>query len=190
MAYAASRYGPPSYNPLVDSISDLQAVRCGLFQGSEVCSPANLEANLSVALSGLLLILGTVMIRGALPRSPSLPSAIGLFVAAGIGSVLNAFTPEDVTFVGDVLTALVIFLGANFGLVQIGKALSSGPGRGRLGAFSKALGALGLAALILDGVGASGLLGTGTLEWLVVAPILVWEAVMGASLLLTGLGNA
>jgi hypothetical protein len=182
MAYAASRYGPPSYNPFLDSISDLQAVKCGLFQGSQVCSPANFEANLSVALAGLLLILGTVMIRGTLPRSPSLPSAIGLFVVAGVGSLLNAFTPEDVTFVGDVVTALIIFLGANFGLIQIGKAFSSGS----LGTFSKALGALGLAALTLDGVGASGILGMGTLEWLVVAPVLVWEAVMGASILLTG----
>jgi hypothetical protein len=161
-------------------------VRCGLFQGSQVCSPANLEANLSVALAGLLLIFGTVMIRDTLPKSPSLPSAIALLVAAGVGSFLNAFTPEDVTFVGDVVTALVIFLGANFGLVQIGKAF----GPGRFGTFSKALGALGLAALILDGVGASAFLGMGTLEWLVVSPVLVWEAVMGASLLSTGSGKA
>ena len=179
----ASRYGPPSYSPLVDTISDLQAVNCGIFQGIEVCSPLHVIANSSVAVLGLSLVLGSLLIRPAFPASGRRSAAIGLLVAAGMATLANAFTPEDVTLMGDVITALVAFLGANFGLIQIGRVMSEDSVWGYFRFFTTALGIVGLAGLILDGAGLAGPLGTGGNEWLIVAPILVWAFVVGILLL-------
>ena len=70
MLVTASRYGPPAYEPATDTISDLQAVSCGTFQGAQVCSPLHALANLSVAVLGLLIIVGSLSLRPAFPRRP------------------------------------------------------------------------------------------------------------------------
>ena len=99
IAVTAWRYGPPGYNFRVDTISDLQAVKCGTFQGAQVCSPLHALANLSVAVLGLLIIVGSLMLRLALPGGSRRDVAVGLLVLAGLGAFANAFTPEDVTLV-------------------------------------------------------------------------------------------
>lgn len=179
MTITALYYGPPAYSPFSDSISDLQAVHCGLFQGNEVCSPLHLLANFSVAVLGLFVIVGSVLIRTRFPPGRRRTVAVGLLIAAGIGSVANAFTPEDVVYAGDIVTALVAFLGANFGLIQIGRLMSSDKRWGNFQVFTEALGVVGLMALIFDGLGITGPLGTGGIEWLIVAPILLWALVFG-----------
>ena len=183
VALAASRYGPPAYSPVTTTISDLQAVGCGAFQGANVCSPLNILANLSVAALGLLIAGGSLLTRSAFPGTGRRDVAVGLLVVAGMATFANAFTPEDVTFTGDLVTALIAFLGANFGLIQMGRAMAGDPGWGRYSAFTEALGTVGAAAIILDGFGAAALLGDGGIEWLIIAPILVWTLATGARLI-------
>lgn len=183
VAVTASRYGPASYNPLRDTVSDLQAVNCGIFQGNEVCSPLHLVANSSVAVLGLLFITGSVLIRTAFPAGSKRKVAVGLLVVAGLATFANAFTPEDVTLLGDLVTALVAFLCANFGLVEMGRVMSGNPRWGRLRPFTEVLGVLGLAGLIVDGASPSWPLGAGGDEWLTIAPVLVWALVVGVRLL-------
>jgi len=166
------------------TISDLQAVDCGTFQGAQVCSPLHALANLSVAALGTLVVAGSLLLRPAFPGGRRRDAAVGLLVVAGLASVVNAFTPEDVTWIGDLVTALVAFLGANFGLVQIGRAMPAGVQWGRLRFFSQSLGMLGVAALILDGFGLGTVIGTGTVEWLIVAPILIWTPATGTYMIL------
>ena len=132
---------------------------------------------------GLLIAAGSLLIRTALPPSRRRDTAVGLLVVAGLASFANAFTPEDVTYVGDLVTALVAFLGANFGLIQIGRVMSADPQWGRYSGFTKALGIEGVAAIILDGFGVAALVGDGGAEWLIIAPILVWAPVIGIRLL-------
>src|ERR1700722_4841686 len=128
MTVAVLYYGPPPYSLQQNSISDLQAVSCGLVQGNQVCSPLHTVANSSVAILGLLLVAGTVLIRTGFPAGRRWSVALGLLVLAGAGAIANAFTPEDVSLTADKLTALVAFLGANFGLIQIGRRMSKGSG--------------------------------------------------------------
>ena len=184
LAIAGSRYGPPTYNPVTVTISDLQAVDCGTFQGAQVCSPLHALANLSVAALGALVVAGSLLLRPAFPGGRRRDAAVGLLVVAGLASVVNAFTPEDVTWIGDLVTALVAFLGANFGLVQIGRAMPTGVRWGGLRFFSQCLGILGVGALTLDGFGLGTVIGTGTVEWLIVAPILIWTPTTGIYLIL------
>ncbi len=179
----ALHFGPPSYDPLRITISDLQAVNCGIFQGNEVCSPLHLLANTSVAVLGLSLILGSLLIRTALPADRGRTSAIGLLVVAGLATFVNAFTPEDVTIIGDTATALVAFLCANFGLIQVGRLMSRDPKWRNFHIFTEISGIIGLTGLILDGADLAGPLGGGGNEWLIVGPILVWALAVGVRLL-------
>jgi len=74
-------------------------------------------------------------------------------------------------------------LGANFGLIQMGKAMSTDAGWGRFWLFTEGLGVVGIAAIIIDGFGGATLLGNGGIEWLIVAPIIIWAPTMGLRLI-------
>ena len=184
LAVAATRYGPPAYSPLTVTISDLQAAGCGAFQGAHVCSPLNGLANLSVAILGILVAGGSALLYPSFPEGSRRNRGVVLLFAAGVAAFANAFTPEDVTYAGDLITALVAFLAANFGLVQVGRGMSSDPRWRRFSRFTGALGAVGVAALILSGAGAGWVRGGGGFEWLIVAPVLLWTPAFGARLAL------
>ena len=180
----ASRYGPPAYNPLTTTISDLQAVNCGIFQGVYICSPLHDLANISVAMLGLLIIAGSLLFRSRLRASCRRNVALSLFLIAGLATFANAFTPEDITWTGDLITAIIAFLGANFGLIQIGRTLATDPRWRGYAIFSNVLGTVGIGAFVLDGFGLGTVIGEGTIEWLIIAPILVWAPVIGLRLIL------
>lgn len=176
---AGFRYGPPAYSPVKVTISDLQAVSCGTFQGTQVCSPLHALANFSVAILGMLIVAGSLALRSTMTDGRRKDVAVGLLVIAGVAAFANAFTPEDVTYTGDLITAIIAFLGGNFGLIQIGRAMSGKPGWRSYSLFSQALGTVGMAALILDGFSLGTLLGMGAIEWLIIAPILIWAPATG-----------
>lgn len=184
MFITALYYGPASYNPLSDTISDLQAVKCGLFQGNPVCSPLHLLANSSVVALGLMIVAGTFLIRPIFPLTLKRTIALSLLIAGGLGAVANGFAPEDVSFAGDVFTALIAFLGANFGLVQIGGLMSNIPSLSGLRIPTRILGSMGLGALIADGVNIVPQY-PGLVEKTIVAPVLVWSFVVGIRILTT-----
>jgi Protein of unknown function (DUF998) len=183
IAVTASRYGPPAYNPLTVTISDLQAVNCGTFQGAQVCSPLHDLANVAVGVLGLLIVIGSLLLRSVLPGGRRKDAAVVLLVVAGLSAFANAFTPEDVTWTGDLVTALIAFLGANFGLIQIGRAMSTEPLWRDFRLFTQGLGTVGAVSLILDGIGLGTAIGTGAVEWLIVAPMLIWAPAIGLHLI-------
>ena len=184
LAVAAAKYGPPAYSPIGVTISDLQAVGCGTFQGAYVCSPLHSLANLSVAVLGILVAGGSLLLRPSLPEGAGRNRGVLLLAVAGAAAFANAFTPEDVTLAGDQITALIAFLSANFGLIQVGRGASSDPGWRRFSWITTALGVIGVAALVLSGLGGASLVGEGGIEWLIVAPILVWTPLLGVRLAL------
>lgn len=175
---AALSYGPPPYHFASNSISDLQAVRCGDFDGQHVCSPAHAAANAGVFLAGICLIFGTLLAWPTITREGQYRKPAYSLVLAGIAAAANAFTPEDVTLIGDVITAFIIFLATDVGLILLGRLSSRAPGLRRLFAYPAILGEFGFLVLILWSLGLTGPLGAG-IEWLVVAPILVWMLVTG-----------
>jgi hypothetical membrane protein len=182
MSITALYYGPPSYNLHRNSISDLQAITCGIFQGNEICSPLHLLANSSVAFLGLLVILGTLLIRSSFPSGRGWSSAFTFLIVAGLGALANGFTPEDVSPTADTLTALVAFISANLGLIQIGRLMSRDSKWRGLGHYTEISGVIGLTALVLFGTSVTGPLGPGVMEWLIVVPILLWTFVIGTDL--------
>jgi hypothetical membrane protein len=180
MVVSGLLYGPPTYDLQRNAISDLQAVNCGLYDGHQVCSPAHLVANSSVALIGLLLIVGSMLIRTALSPGRTRSVGVGLLILAGLGAIGNGFTPEDVNPTGDFLTALLAFVGANLALIVIGVTMSRDAGWRGFGAYTKISGVVGLVAFVLYLANVTGPLGTGGMEWLIVVPIVQWMFVVGA----------
>jgi hypothetical membrane protein len=108
--------------------------------------------------------------------------ALALLVLAGLGTAANGFTPEDVTLTGDALTAFFAFLCANLGLIQLGRVTARDAQLRGQGAYALISGAAGLAALILYAANVTGPLGMGGMEWLIIAPILLWMLVVGTRL--------
>jgi len=179
MIVTGLHYGPPTYNPITDTISDLQAVHCGTFQGTYVCSPLHSLANFSVAMLGLSIAVGSLSILGDLSKGRRGKVAVGLLIATGLAALANALTPEDVTLIGDTITAIIVFLAANFGLIQIGRTMHATARNRIFGLFGQILGTIGIVAFILDGFGIGTVIGMGAIEWLIVAPILGWAPTMG-----------
>ncbi len=184
MLVAILSYGPPAYHFVSNSISDLQAVHCGPFDGKQVCSPGNVAANAGVFLAGLCLTFGTLLGGPIFTHGRQRPGAAPLLTLAGLAAAANAFTPEDVTLIGDAVTAFIIFLAADIGLILLGRPSTTTPGLRSRFAYPAVLGEFGFLVLILWSLGLTGPLGSG-IEWLVVAPILVWMLAAG-TLLLTG----
>lgn len=182
MVVAIVLYGPPPYSFRNTSISDLQAIYCGSLDGQPVCSPGYLFANAAVFLAGTCLMAGVLRgwrvwaVRGGSSRGP------GLLILGGAGAVANAFTPADVTLIGDAVTAYIAFVGANLGLVVLSRHVSSTNGWNGYSLYSYASGVVGLAALLAYSLGLYGALGNGGIEWVITLPIILWMGVSGVVL--------
>ncbi|WP_394941791.1 DUF998 domain-containing protein [Psychromicrobium sp. YIM B11713] len=125
--------GEQSYSPIFNVISDLGAAHCGIHSARFVCSPLNWLMNASLALQGLGMILGGLLLsstllgvaagvrssRAAHARLAHSPAAQlkaaawarWLLVAAGAGVILLAVFPED-TISALHFTGALTFFGA------------------------------------------------------------------------------
>src|SRR5580658_8979166 len=77
MAVTQLLYGPPTYNLLSNYISDLGAIHCGPLAGRQVCSPGHEVFNVSIIILGILLILGTLLIRTSFPARSTRSVGLG-----------------------------------------------------------------------------------------------------------------
>ena len=183
MTVAVLYYGPPPYDLQQNSISDLQAVSCGLFQGNQVCSPLHTVANSSVAILGLLLVAGTVSDPNWIPGRKAMVGRARSPCPGRSGRPCKCVHPGGrqphgghADRPGGVPRRKLRPHTDRKAHVQRFRAP-------RLSHLHRGLRVVGLAALILYGAGVTGPLGPGGMEWLIVAPILLWAFVMGIHLL-------
>lgn len=176
-------YGPPPYSFRNTSISDLQAIYCGSLGGQPVCSPGYLFANAAVFLAGACLMAGVLRGWRVWAEWGTGSRGLWLLILGGAGAAANAFTPADVTLVGDGVTAYIAFVGANLGLVVLSRHLSASNGRNGFSLYSYASGVVGLAALLVYSLGLYGALGNGGIEWVITLPIILWMGVWGVALI-------
>jgi hypothetical membrane protein len=163
-------------------ISDLGAVYCGEYAGRYVCSPWHDVFNISIILLGVLLILGTILLRTGFPPRTSRTLGLGLLVVAGIGAIGVGLSPEDVNLRVHTVSALLAFAGGGLALVVLGFAMFRDTRWDGFRAFSIFCGLIGLVALVLFVAGVYGPLGVGGMERLIVAPVLLWALVCGLHL--------
>jgi hypothetical membrane protein len=179
----------PSYSLAQNYISDLGAVHCGTFGGHYVCSPWHLVFDVSVVLFGALLILGVLLIPTAFPTRRSRTIGLGLLVLAAFGAIGVGLSPEDVNLAVHETVALLAFAGGALALIVLGFAMFRDTRWDGYRGYTMLSGLFALVALILfvakswqwGGLWAD--LGDGGIERLIVAPILLWIAVVSIHLL-------
>jgi hypothetical membrane protein len=170
---------PGHYSMARNYISDLGAVRC-----DGACSSLHWVMNGSFVLQGLLIVFGTVLVRGFFPSRLVYRIALALLVIAGVGVLEVGVAPEDVNLPLHLLGAVAHFLGGNLamillGLVMIRRSVCEAlPSRFRSW-ITFALGSIGLLATIalaFRGTPSWAALGwnTGTVERLAAYPLPLW----------------
>lgn len=128
--------GPVPYDLRTGYISDLGALRCGVYAGRQVCSPLNWLMNASFVLQGLGLLLGAVLLTSGLlcvaarhgvrvDRAHRVPLLAAGWVraltgAAGAGTVAVGLVPEDLGSPWHYAGAIAYFLAGAAALLVLG----------------------------------------------------------------------
>ncbi|VXC44628.1 conserved membrane hypothetical protein [Arthrobacter sp. 9AX] len=184
--------GPRPYDLRTGYISDLGALRCGVFDGRDVCSPLNWLMNASFVVQGLGMLLGALLLGSGLlcvaalggarvqpgRRKPWLAAVwVRLLTAtAGAGTVIVGLVPEDAGSGWHYTGALMYFIAGAAALLVLGflwlrKTVMSW--------FILACGAVSLAALVTGGLTRMEVPEPGALERLMGYPVTVGVAAAG-----------
>ena len=173
------------YSLRTNYISDLGNTACAPFPPDSVayvCSPWHALMNASFVITGVTIVLGSVLLAVALRAPRARVAALALLVAAGIGFVLVGLFPENVDFPPHRLGAALQFVLGNLALVVVGASLiRSGAGR-RFGLVSMGFGMAGLVATALFVSRHYLGLGIGGMERVAAYPLPLWTIAAGAGL--------
>jgi hypothetical membrane protein len=167
-----------------NNISDLAETGChnAPTDGRWICSPLYPVMNISFVLTGVFLVLGSLLLMKAMHGNTMSRIAFSALALTGVGWVLVGIYPADINENMHVLGALVIFVVGNAALV-FG---SGSPQISTMGQISSiVLGLIGFAAAFLHFGGTYLGLGMGGMERVTAYPVSIWTAVI-ALLLLAG----
>lgn len=179
------------YSLTQNYLSDLGNTTCGPYGGRYVCSPLYYVFNDSIITLGILLLIGTVWIRSALPPKSTRDVGLVLLCVAGIGVATVGFVPEDVNISVHSAAALLAFAGGSIAILLFARALGR---HSRWAGFweysvlfgAVSLGSWGLVALVDLHVGGLGsTIGPGGIERLIGFPVLLWGLMFGIQLVRT-----
>jgi hypothetical membrane protein len=173
------------YNAADNAISDLGAVTCheNPLGTSYVCSPLHVVFNASIIGFGILIALGAIACRPALPSGRVAACACAILTIAGAGAALVGIFPEDTIGLAHALGATMAFAGSAVALILLGFSMRRKPSWTGYGALSFGCGIVSGGTIIaLDISEKWGPLGFGGLERLILAPALVWLVVVGTRL--------
>ena len=175
----ASRWSQP-YSVVRNTISDLGNTACRPYGGRFVCSPLHGVMNASFIVLGVVMVLGSVLVRRRVSAGPAATAGLALMVAAGMGVVLVGAFPENSVPALHGTGAGLFFVLGNAGLIILGLARDL-PAPWRV--YSLASGILALAALGCFVTRQYLGLGEGGMERVVAYPQTVWLIVTGLCLL-------
>jgi hypothetical membrane protein len=185
--------GPRPYDRRTGYISDLGALRCGIYDGRDVCSPLHLLMNASFVVQGLGMLLGALLLGSGLLCVAARPGAVihprrhrkhrlaALWVrlltgTAGAGTILVGLVPEDAGSTWHYTGALMYFIAGAAAVVLLGTLwLNQSP----LGWFILVCGLASLAALVTGGLTQMHVPEPGTLERLMGYPVTLGVATSG-----------
>jgi hypothetical membrane protein len=181
----ASWKGSAPYSLRTSWISDLGATTCGSYSGGGgvlVCSPRHALLNGGLALLGVQVVLGTLLLQPILITEPHGRAAAALLVLAGAALPLVGAFPEDTGKPWHAVAATVHFAAAGLAMVASGLAVRRRhPGAG---ALSFVLGGLSLAGTVLTLAGSGAGLGRAGIERLAAWPFTLWTTIAGVLVLM------
>jgi hypothetical membrane protein len=164
----------PGYNVSANYVSDLGAT-CPTASTCVINEPTSMIFNASIALLGLLILIGAYFLQRAFRWTP----ATVMVALAGIGALGVGLFPET-TGIWHSIFSLIVFLFAGLSAI-----VTAGFQKKPMFYFSIILGVLTLFALVLY-IGDVYLgLGPGGMERMVVYPALVWSIGFGGHMMAT-----
>jgi hypothetical membrane protein len=192
--YVAAAWDP-AYNWFNNYISDLGNTTCGMFalpraQPAFVCSPRHAVMNAAFAVSGALLIAGTVILWRILSARSSIATALWLLVISGLGKILIGCVSENENILLHSIAALNIPI-ASVAILLISKtAFQQQKALALVGFGAFAIGMLATTLSIAAPFCGTALLlglGVGGMERLAGYPANVWLVVVGLTAMAEGL---
>ena len=175
-----------TYSFLHNSISDLGNTACRTYSNRYVsniyvCSPKHTLMNWSFAVTGILMIIGAILIYTLFKKSRSTMIGFTCIALGGIGGILVGLYPENTIGTLHVTGAFLDFFVGNLGIVILGMSLLT-PKWLRM--YTLITGFLTLICLILYSSKIYLGLGLGGMERLASYPQTVWLIVFGFYLLI------
>ncbi len=159
-----------------NTISDLGNTACGNYGDRWVCSPLHGLMNGSFIVLGLTMVLGALLIYQEFRRTDLSAIGFGAMAAAGTGTLVVGFFPENTVNNLHILGAALPFLVGNAGMVLLGSVLDV-PKALRL--YTVISGVVSLLALGLFVMHTYLGLGIGGMERIVAYPQTIWLIVFG-----------
>ncbi|MFF2554005.1 DUF998 domain-containing protein [Nocardia sp. NPDC058058] len=192
-ALVASRFRPP-YSYAHNYISDLGVPDPGTFEGRAMDSPLAGVANFMFVSQGILFLLAALLLTRAVPPSPSRRAFRLLAIGYAVGYALIATfhgseqAAANGTAKFHVLGGAIAAICGNGALIVAGSHLRKTHGHRIFGLFTASAGVVGILALVLLLIDRSSssfnLLPDGVWERGGCYPILIWEFVTGALVLM------
>ena len=177
-----------AFSLATNNISDLGNTTCGSYPavaGSFVCSPSYAMMNISFALQGVIIIVGSVLARPIVGPSKIRSLVFWLLIITGVGLIGVGAFPEDVNNLAHVISAGIQFVTGNLGILILGFAMIRVRASLLFGAVSVALGVAGLAATVLFGIRIDLDMGLGTIERIAAYTLPIWLIIAGTIIVIT-----
>lgn len=184
---AASAWSSPPYSWLNNSISDLANTQCGPFAlpngtPSYVCSPLHAVMNGSFVLTGVLVIVGALLLWRVWPSSWLNDTAMVLLVVMGLGKILVGFAPENTDLGLHLMGSLNVPLGSIAVLLLSLVMHRAHPGLSAIGMVLAVVGLMGTVLSTLGEYAGPALylgLGAGGMERIATYPTHLWLLLVG-----------
>ncbi|WP_028266189.1 membrane protein [Arthrobacter sp. MA-N2] len=180
--------GSTPYDRRTGFISDLGAIKCGIYEHRDVCSPLHVLMDASFVVQGLGMLLGALLLSSALLCIAARPgvrikygaayrktwtSAVVVRVLTGIsglGTVIVGFVPEDLGSPWHLTGALMFFVGGALALLVLGRLWLH---HTAMSWFVLGCGTVSFGALVVGGLTRMTVPEPGTLERLMGYPITI-----------------
>lgn len=178
-----ARPAGPEYSFVKNTISDLGNTACGSYGGSQVCSPRYVLMDLSFAILGLSMVIGSLLIyrefTNSAFRRERLAAIAGFVLLAigGLGSIFVGSFPENTNGVMHATGAGMAIGAGNLGILVLAFAIISLPeGLRHFMLFSTSV---SLVAAICFGLNHHFGLGAGGMERIAAYPETIWLIMFG-----------
>lgn len=183
---AAAAWSAPAYSWTSNYISDLGLTSCS----QSVCSPDHAVMNAGFAALGIVVSLGSWLLRDQLFSGRLGRAALSLMLLSGVGDVLVGLFPGSVETQASgsnllhVVGAVLSIGGGNAGILVCGIALARARRTRLVAGYSVCSGVVGLVALGLFAQEIDLGLGIGGIERVAAYPIVIWMVLLGADILI------
>ncbi|HKU30291.1 MAG TPA: hypothetical protein VJQ60_07370 [Arthrobacter sp.] len=186
--------GPEPYSRRTGFISDLGALKCGIYEHRDVCSPLHLLMDASFVVQGLGMLFGALLLTSTLlsiaarpgvriqpgaayRRSWSAAVVIRILTAiSGLGTVIVGLVPEDLGSPLHLTGALMFFIGGAFALLVLGVLWLP---HTTVSWFILVCGSVSFVALVAGGLTRMAIPEPGTLERLMAYPLTIGFSAAG-----------